>query len=343
MAANVAVGVLGTLDVRHDGEVVTVTAPRQRALLAYLALRAGLPASTEEIIDALWHEPPDGAVNVVQQYVAALRRVLGRDAIVTSGRTYRLAADRKSVDWARFHDSVQGARRGSGQRAPELLTAALQCWRGAALADLPDCPFVEPARTSMEAERDATHLALLGWLVDNGRAEEALPDLHHLAVDRPLDEGVAALLVGALAVAGRQADALGVYDATRLRLADELGLDPGPALRAAQTAVLEQRLPALLPQGTRPPPARLPHARTSMIGRDHEVAAILELLEAAMLPVTVTGTGGVGKTRVALAVADRAAAFRPVIFVELAALADSTQVLPTVAAAAGLKVDGPSA
>ena len=225
------------------------------------------------------------------------------------------------------------SRLGDHARAQRTLTEALAWWRGRALADVPDCPFAQATRASLEGERQRAELALLAAMVDQGQAGDALPDLERAVAERPLDEALAAVLVRGLAAVGRQADALAAYEATRARLVEDLGLDPGPVLREAQAAVLEQRGPQ--PERARilplPP---LPRPRTSLLGRDRDLDALAVLLDDTAPPiVTLTGPGGVGKTRVALAVAARFAATRPVVFVELAALTDADQVLPAVATA----------
>ena len=228
-----------------------MSAPMARALLALLALDVERAASLEEIVDGLWADPPNRCINVVQQYVAGLRRALGSEVIQTHGRAYRLAVPTEAVDLVRFREWTRAAyaaqRLGDAGRANQDLQRALDLWRGQALADLPDCPFVEPTRVALSSEREHAQLVLLDGMVTDGRAADALPDLQRTVAERPLDEGVAGLLVRALAAVGRQADALAAFEATRARLVDELGLDPGPGLRAAQAAVLEQRWPSPSP------------------------------------------------------------------------------------------------
>jgi predicted ATPase/DNA-binding SARP family transcriptional activator len=338
---DLTVDLLGPLQVVKSGETVVFSAPMQRALLAFLALDPGRAAPVDAIVDALWERPPGQAANMVQQLVSALRRRLSSQAVTTRGRAYQLQLEPGAVDYARFIDltrtAAEQSRAGRHDRAIRALETALGLWRGTPLLDLPDAPFVDRARVAMQQERDQAQLAYRAALLAAGRPAEAVPALERILHDHPLDERAAELLVRALGQSGRQADALDVYEATRRRLVDELGLDPGPGLAAAQQSVLRHELVVEAEARALLPRRRLPRPRTSLIGRDGVIDKLRGLFAEGAPLVTVTGAGGVGKTRVALAYAARALDQGPVFFVDLAPLSDPQQVLVEVAAAIGLR------
>jgi predicted ATPase/DNA-binding SARP family transcriptional activator len=338
---DVTVDLLGPLRVTKSGETVSFPAPMQRALVAFLALDPGRAAPLPAIVEALWDRPPGQAVNMVQQLVSAVRRRLSSEVVVTRGRAYQLQVVPPAVDYVRFTELIRTAaennRTGRSDRAARGLETALGLWRGTALVDLPESPFVNPARVAMHQERDEAHLVYLAVLLTEGRSAQAIPALERIVHDRPLDERAAELLIRALGQAGRQADALSVYEATRNRLVDELGLDPGPGMVAAQQGVLRHELaaPASLP--TVLPQRRLPRPRTSLIGRENDLDRLAQLFAGGAPLVTVTGPGGVGKTRVALAHAIQSIDLGTVFFVDLTPLSEAQQVLAEVAAAVGVR------
>jgi predicted ATPase len=233
--------------------------------------------------------------------------------------------------------------------AARLLGEALRLWRGPALADFVFAPFAQAEAARLEELR----LAALGDRVEAdlalGRHAELVPELEALLVEHPLRERVAGQLIVALYRAGRQADASGIYHATRAILVEQLGMEPSPSLRAVLTRVLEQdpSLDAVAPadalrEGRSLAPDRrghnLPVELTSFVGRERELGEIRSLLRDARL-VTLTGTGGSGKTRLALRVARELLGDYPdgVWLVTLAALADPSLVGRSVAAALGVR------
>ncbi len=308
-------GVLGAVAAwRPDGTQVAVGGPRSRTLLALLALDAGRFVPADRLIDGMYGEhPPDGAANALQSQVSRLRTALKDLAPVEfTAAGYRLVVAPDEVDVHRFERLVRDGRallkNGEHARAAEVLGDALALWRGPAFTDLADAPFAAPQAARLEelrAEAVDDHVEARLAL---GQAEDVLAGLRDTVAAQPLRERPRAQLVRALAAAGRPADALAAFEDARRTLADELGADPGPELAEAHLAVLRGEtgkpvLPAL--------PAQL----TSFVGRDAELRQVAELLERARL-VTLTGTGGTGKTRLALEVA--AAQAGPVAFVELA-------------------------
>ncbi|MER6733828.1 BTAD domain-containing putative transcriptional regulator [Streptomyces puniciscabiei] len=287
---------LGTTQVlRPDGTAVPVGGARLRALLGVLALRAGRTVPVGVLVDEVWGaDPPADAAGALQALVGRLRRTLGADAVASAEGGYRLTAAPDDVDLTRFErltgDGLRALADGDPAKAAVVLDDALALWRGPALADLPD-HTAEAARWEtrrLDALR-ARHAAALAL----GHAEQALPELTALCDEHPLDEPLQALRLRALRDAGRPAQALAAYEDVRRLLADRLGSDPGPELRALHAELLtaEER-PAPRPETVGNLPARL----TSFVGREADIEAIGADLAAARL-VTLLGPGGAGKTR----------------------------------------------
>ncbi|MFI9355501.1 BTAD domain-containing putative transcriptional regulator [Streptomyces lydicus] len=346
-------GILGTTQAgRADGTPVAVGGARLRALLAALALRPGRALTPDVLIADVWGmDPPADAAGALQALVGRLRRVLGRDAIASVDGGYRLRAEPDAVDLHRFErlaaDGVRALAEADPARAATVLDEALALWRGPALADLPE-PGAEAARAEsrrldVQRTRLAADLAL-------GRPERALPTLLALCRDHPLDEPLQALRLRALRAAGRSAEALAAYEEIRTGLADRLGADPGPELRALHGELLRPQpvvAPAPAPAAPAPAPAPAPpgnlRARlTSFVGRDADLAALRSDLAAHRL-VTLLGPGGAGKTRLSQEGAETAAAARPdawphgVWLAELAPVDDPQTVPEAVLTALGAR------
>ncbi|MFE9018439.1 BTAD domain-containing putative transcriptional regulator [Streptomyces sp. NPDC007808] len=233
--------ILGTTQaLRPDGSPVPVGGARLRALLTVLALRAGRTVPASVLVAEVWdEEPPADAVGALQALVGRLRRALGADAVTSAQGGYRLAAAPDDIDLHRFERLVgEGTRAladGDPAKAAVVLDDALALWRGPALADLPD-RTAEAARHEtrrLEALR-ARHTAALAL----GHAEQSLPELTALCDTHPLDEPLQSLRLRALRDAGRTAQALAAYEDVRRLLADRLGSDPGPQLRALHGELL---------------------------------------------------------------------------------------------------------
>ncbi|WP_225731805.1 MULTISPECIES: BTAD domain-containing putative transcriptional regulator [unclassified Nocardia] len=329
-------GVLGAvLVMRSDGAVVAVGGPRVRALLAMLALEAGRTVGRDALIDGLYGvDVPADAGHALQSQVSRLRRVLRDHAVevVAEGAGYRLAVDPDAVDAHRFARLAADGRRalaaGDATGAAALLDEALGLWRGPALADVRDMPFADvqvtrltEAKLTAQEDRAAAAMALgeAGWVID---------DFTEIVAAQPLRERARALLVRALAADGRQADALAVFEAGRELLATELGADPGPELAAAHLEVLRGESAA--PARSRTLPAQL----TEIIGRDDELSRLATAFGRTRL-VTLTGPGGTGKTRLAIAAAEWSPG--DVCFVDLTVVAADDQVVHAVATAAGVR------
>jgi DNA-binding SARP family transcriptional activator len=233
--------VLGMLRVVDAGVEVAVKGRTQRRVLAALLARVDGQISLAELVDALWPEsPPGNAVKNVQSYMAKLRNVLGDPGIIGSGPGgYWLAGGRFDLDAREFSDAVrraQQAQLGDDVRtASSMLDGAFGLWRGRPYADLQDWRFLHP-----EVERlEQTWLEALGIGVELGMHGRMLPQLTALVEESPYREGAVALLMRVLHAVGRQAEAVELYWSTKRRLAEELGIDPTPALQDLYQALLQ--------------------------------------------------------------------------------------------------------
>ncbi|MFH8349682.1 BTAD domain-containing putative transcriptional regulator [Streptomyces sp. NPDC018045] len=309
------IAVLGPVRVFDgDGTPVGIGGARPRMLLSRLALAAGDMVSPAALIDGLWGEhPPAHALNSLHALVYRLRKALPDGGLLeSSGAGYRLAVPKEHVDATRFEELAARGGRELAAEAPgeaaSSLGEALALWRGPALADVREAPFAGPAAARLEELRLAAFEDRCDAELRLGRHAGVLADLEAASADHPLRERPAALRMRALHAAGRQSDALAVFETVRGRLADELGVDPSPGLREAHLAVLRgDGKPAAVRSG--PAPGRLPARLTSFVGRDAEMALLDRLLETSRL-VTVVGPGGVGKTRLAAEAASRHRAHR---------------------------------
>ncbi|HET9382028.1 MAG TPA: BTAD domain-containing putative transcriptional regulator, partial [Streptomyces sp.] len=305
--------------------------------------------------------PPGRPAGALQAKVSQLRRVLGRHRVVRQAPGYRLLLDpdRDEVDAERFRALVAGARPVRDPRArAALLTEALDLWRGPAYADFADEEFVRPAVQRLTEQRLSVVEEQVEARLEAGEQVLLGGELAALVARHPLRERLRALQIRALYRAGRQGEALAAYEDLRSRLAEDLGVDPGPALAALHRAVLRQD-PGLLapaPPGAQSPalPAapraarsNLPVPLTPLIGRDEALAGLAGLPGTVRL-VTLTGPGGVGKTRLALAAAS-ARAGEPadgvwlVEFSGVRATASSADLAQVAASALGIRDDAPSA
>ncbi|KPC65310.1 BTAD domain-containing putative transcriptional regulator [Streptomyces chattanoogensis] len=239
------ISVLGPLQAWRDGQPVDLGHLRQQAVLATVVLCPDRTVSRQELLDGVWGmEPP--ITNVVPVYIYRLRKTLcigdGPDSVIQRDRCgYRLAPGAAEVDVARMEELVTAA--GTAERAGELAEAVRSCsqaldlFRGELLAGLPG-PFAELERLRLTERRIALVQRKLDWQLRLGRHSAAIAELWALAAEQPLNEPVAAMLMNALYRSGRQADALTVFDRTRRRLADDLGVPPGPMLRRTHQMIL---------------------------------------------------------------------------------------------------------
>ncbi|MEO1061905.1 MAG: BTAD domain-containing putative transcriptional regulator [Actinomycetota bacterium] len=328
--------VLGPLElVADDGTVIGIGSRNQRTVLGVLAARSlasgpGAVVLVESLVEALWgDEAPRSAVSSARTYVSRLRRYLD-DALAARAGGYALDLDRIGIDAIDFE-----GRLGTASSAADL-GAALALWRGPAFSDLTGAVEIEAEARRLDERRGAARQLLVERLVAEGRPTEAAAEAESLLTDEPLREGAWTALVEALAAQGRSADALRAVQRAGERLA-EAGLVPGASLREAEASVLsgEGAEATMAPRLAPPVPAG------SLVGRTVDRDRVAELTRRARV-VTLVGPGGVGKTRLALEVAQLVATDRehgaPVV--ELARISDGDEVPGATADALGMLADG---
>jgi predicted ATPase/DNA-binding SARP family transcriptional activator len=358
------IGLLGPLQVRNEtGRPVRVGGRQLRVLLTLLALNAGRVVPSGSLAGELWpDDPPGNPGNALQTLVSRLRAELRQggaaDVIESHAAGYRLAVPPDAVDVAVFEALAARGRRaladGDAAQAARVLREALLAWRGQPLADVAGSEFADATaarlselRSSVLADRIDADLAL-------GEGASLVGELRVLLSADPLAERPRALLMRALYTAGRQAEAIAAYHEGRELLADQLGVDPSAQLEQAYLGILrggEQpaavgpaadrpRVPSQGPERAavtapaQPPAIRPQRPLTSFVGRDEDVSRVLKNLRAARL-VTLTGPGGVGKTRLATEASARldAAAW----FVPLAPVTEPAEVAYAVLGALGIR------
>ncbi|WP_046263246.1 BTAD domain-containing putative transcriptional regulator [Streptomyces sp. WM6386] len=330
------VDLLGSVRAYGGDGSVDIGGARLRMLLARLALEAGRPVSVDSLVDGLWGEqPPADAANALQALVSRLRKALrGTGTVDAVAGGYRLSVQEEDVDTYRFENLAGRGRHalaaGRTEEAARTLTAALDLWRGAALADVLEAPFAGAAAARLDELRAAAVEDRFDAELRAGRYADVLADLEAAGARRPLSERLAGLRMRALSAAGRQYDALAVYEDLRGRLGEELGVDPSAELREIHLALLRGELerPAARPTNA---PSRLPARLTSFVGRDGELDRLADLMGSARL-VTLVGPGGAGKTRLSLEAAtrDTAHARDRVRFVPLAGVSRLDQLADVV-------------
>ena len=337
--------ILGPLEATVDGEPMPLGSPMQRALLAALLLRANEVVSRDRLIDLLWgDDPPQSAAGSLQIYVHGLRRALGAERIETHGPGYLIRAGPGELDLDRFVHLVERARRSLADDCPtdadDDLRVALGMPTGPPLSDLAgrggfdlEAGRLEDLRLQAIELQNDVELAL-------GRHDQLAPRLEALVHEHPFRERFRAQQMLALYRSGRQQEALAAYREARRTLVEELGIEPGRALQELEGAILRQDAPLAPPAPRRRPMPVLPAVPTRLIGRDLEMTAVTALLRRDdVRQVTLTGPGGSGKTRVALAVAEELAPrLRDgAAFVDLSPLDDVSLIVPTLATALGIE------
>ncbi|MDQ3787504.1 MAG: AfsR/SARP family transcriptional regulator, partial [Actinomycetota bacterium] len=293
---------LGPVAVWDDGQQIAIGSGRQRFVLAMLLLNAGRLTSTDRLVDALWDDPPSTARAQLHNVISNLRRRLraaGGSLIVTRPTGYELHLGGHGLDLVRFRELVgQGRQAGSGgdhARAAGLFADALALWRGPALADIAD-DLAGTTRALLGEERVSAEEARLAAQVALGRYDDVLHELEPVLADHPYRERLHEIRMAALAASGRRADALAAYRKLYRLFSDDLGVEPGPALRDLEQRILRGEPPAPVPRPVTVP-RQLPASTPILTGRDElidEIAADLARAdqEAGQVRVLV-GPGGV--------------------------------------------------
>lgn len=301
------------------GERLALGTPMQVRLLAILMSQPGTGWSIDQLVDELWQgRPPKTAAGNVKTYVWALRRALrspgSPDPAILAGATgYRLVLDAQAMDSVAFDDLTQrgyhALRQGRWSDALRAFEAALALWRGEPFGGLPGWGVLLSVRTRLQEQQSSLLAEIADLQLRAGRHNELIEPLRTQIDGDPLRERPWGQLMVALARAGRRADALATYRQLRRLLCDEVGVEPGPDLQHLHTRILRADR-ELLTSGARPPekptpqvPRQLPAPPALFTGRTRELARLTTLLlgdAAAAGTVAITGTGGVGKTWLAL-------------------------------------------
>ena len=294
---------LGPFEVRtDDGVLADVPGARLRGLLIALALEPGHAVPKATLVDWIWGErPPSDAANALQRLVSRLRKALPEGSVEGQTDGYRLTVEPDAVDAVRFERLVGQARNAEDPRRVRLLREALALWRGAAMqgVGLQDSAAFDAAVTRLEGLRLTAMEDRFDAEVSLGHGVELVTELTDLVAAHPMRERLVAALMRALVAAGRDTEALLVYQRTREALADALGVDPSPELSALHVALLRgelgRRERRWQEEGRK---TNLRAELTSFVGKDADVAAVRELIAEHRL-TTVIGPGGSGKTRLA--------------------------------------------
>ena len=295
--------VLGPVEVYERGQPVPLGGTRQRTLLALLLLRGGRTVPVDELVDAIWAgEPPEGAGTTIRSYVSRLRSALGDSAPISNNASgYAIQSDPEATDAVRFERLVNAAdvdlARGDARHAAEQLASALSLWTGRAFGDLSDdgplrveAERLEELRLHALEQRFEAEMAL-------GHSEQIVAELESSVAQYPFRERLWRQLMLALYHSGRQADALAAYQRARRMLDEQLGIDPSPELQELESQILRQEL---APIGRDEPPTQPAHpADEFRRPRDRSSTSWPADLRDSRL-VTLTGVGGVGKTRMAI-------------------------------------------
>jgi predicted ATPase/DNA-binding SARP family transcriptional activator len=340
--------------VRRGKEALPVPGGNQRKVLLALVLQPNRSVSREHLIDALWGaRPPARAKNALQVHVSALRDLLevgvDRGALVATTATgYQLNASEETIDSRRFERLAAEGRAalfaGDTELAVQLLSQAEGLWRGPALVDVAYDEFAAHEAARLEELRLNTFEDLADAQLALARHEQLVPRLQGFVGAQPLRERARAQLMLALYRAGRQSDALAEYRAARQTLVEEIGIEPGPALQALERAILvqDEKLAAPASDAVRRR-VELPAPPTPLLGRGRELTEAADLLRSGEVRLlTLTGPGGIGKTRLATEVA-RAVASEGrggAMFVDLSHLSDPRLVASTIANALRLSAGG---
>jgi len=328
--------VLGSVEVRVDGRRIDLGGAKPRALLAALLANRGRPVSVHTLTETIWGDhPPATAQKSIQKFVSALRRILD-DALLTREPGYLIQVADDEVDAAVLETALSRARAGAAGWE-EAVESALAAWRGDPYPELADTQW-GVAEASRLAELRLEGLELLFEArLDRGEHAAAVAELEELVSRHPFRERFWAQLMLALYRSDRQSDALDAYRRLRTLLGKELGIEPSPELSRLEERILLHD-PGLAPVQDPDSPHHLPSSLTSFVGRGSEMAEIRDLVATSRL-VTLLGTAGSGKTRLAIEVGRSLLgefADDGVWFVDLAPVRSPDQVADAIAKPLGI-------
>jgi predicted ATPase/DNA-binding SARP family transcriptional activator len=349
---------LGPLEVRRLDDVVPVRHGRPRVVLLALLVSGPRAVPSDVLIECTWgDDAPADPVNALQVLISYLRKALAlpadgaAPALRTVSGGYRLDVADDLVDARRFEQGVDAVDDLLARRTPdgdeaalERIRSVLALWRGEPLQDVMYQPFFAPEVARLYELEATAQEHQAEALLRLGHHDQVVAVTGPLIATHPLRERFRVQQIVALARSGRQAEALRAYDVAREELVEELGIEPGAELQDVHRMVLEQdaavgsgsaRTGAAATSSPTPPLPRLPATTSRLVGRQEAIAEVDALLQANRV-VTLTGPGGAGKTRLALAVAHDQGANRPVWLVELAQVRDPADVASEVATAVGV-------
>jgi predicted ATPase/DNA-binding SARP family transcriptional activator len=343
MEAGLDIRVLGSIELERNGVSIPIGGPKPRLALAMLAAHHGSVVSTDRICEELWGntQPADPAA-VLQSHLSRLRRLLRPEAeIVARAPGYVLEAPPDTVDAGRFELLCQRAAVSTDPRTVvDLLERAQTCWRGPAFDEFVEQEWALPVAVRLHELRACASEDLFEARLALGADAVLVGDLEAAVVEQPLRERLWGQLVLALYRGGRAGEALRRAEAYRVLLREELGLDPPPVFRELEGRILNED-PTLLHEiheARRLQPRRRTGETTRLVGRNHEMEALVVLVQSERL-VTLIGPGGVGKTRLAKRLANELwDEFDGEVFVaELAAVHEPGSTVAALAAAADVQ------
>jgi DNA-binding SARP family transcriptional activator len=309
--------VLGPVEILEDGRTLGPATAQMRCVLAMLVLDLGRVVAAGRLASALWgSNPPASARNSIRVCVTKLRKLLAADPmveIVTVGEGWRLTCDPERVDLYRFRDLVGRARGGPAAEAGPLLREGLSLWRGPALADVNGHWLTGAIGEGLEDERLAAIEDRIARDLESGDHQAVVPELSILVAEHPLRERPTQLLMSALHRSGRTVEGLQVYQRARMRLVEDLGIEPSAVLQNAHQRLLKgSEEPETDPSRTVPLPRQLPGDVAVFAGRATHLSHLDDLLsrserEGRTLVATIAGIPGSGKTTLAVHWAHRVA------------------------------------
>ena len=318
--------ILGSVDLLDANGTERPLAPQARTLLASLLVRANRSVAADSLIEALWaDDAPATATKIVQQRISEIRRAMGDESTMLETRPggYCLLVDSHDLDAARFENLVGEARRaaadGRSDEAVVRFDEALECWGGTPFDGVATTDEMTAEAARLEELRLVATEEQIECRLADGHHREVVPRLKNLIDSHPLRERFTAQLMLALYRSGRQTAALRAFEDLRKALAENVGIDPAPAVRDLEAAILAQDESLDLPATNASRLSPVPIPLSSFVGRETLLAELGEALARHRL-VTLTGVGGSGKTRLAIEFARLSP--DPTCFVDLAAITD---------------------